>query len=119
VLNRTSSATGGAVGEQLLGATIDWVVAVSPSQCGRDTGVPVPRFADLPAPVLAKAKNEGYDDNGRKDTGEKLTGATYEGKEYLVQANISGELEAEEVVPHGNASDEKSKAHRRALQLPG
>jgi hypothetical protein len=89
VLNRTSSATGGAIGEQLLGATID--VAASPSQCGRDTGVPVPRFADLPAPILAKAKNEGYGGDGRKDNGEKLTGATFEGKVYLVQGNTSGE----------------------------
>jgi hypothetical protein len=113
VLNRTSSAAGGTIGEQLLGATIDRVIVASPSQRSRNTAVPVPRFADLPAAVLAKAQKEGYDDNGRKDNGEKLTGATYGGKEYLVQANVSGELEAEKVLLHGNANDETRKAPRQ------
>lgn len=77
---RTSGSSGGAIGEQLLGTTINQIVAASPSQWSRDTVVAVPLFADLPAPILAKAKKEGYDDNGRKDSGEKLTGVTYEGK---------------------------------------
>ncbi len=120
MLNRTPGSAGGTIGEQLLGTTIDRVVAASPSKWARNTAVPVPRFADLPAAVLAKAKNEGYDDNGRKDSGEKLTGVTYQGKVYLVQANNSGELEAEETLLHvgnqqtlhGNPNDEKGKAHR-------
>lgn len=51
----------------------------------------MPLLADLPAPVLAKTQKEGYDDNGRKGAGEKLTGVTYGGKVYLVQENISSE----------------------------
>lgn len=106
-----------------LEATIARVIAGSPSHFSRDTVVTASLFADLPAPILAKAKKEGYDANGRKPNGEKLTGATYDGKVYLVQENISSELEAEETllherihqIVHGNAKDPDGIALRQSL----
>lgn len=81
-----------------LEATIGRVIAGSTSHFSRDTVVTAPLFAVLPAPTLAKAKKEGYDKQGRKPNGEKLTEATYDGKVYLVQENISRELEAEKTL---------------------
>ena len=119
--NRTSGSAGGSIGKQLLGATIDRVVATAPNQWSRDTVVAVPMFADLLAPILAKAQKEGYDDNRSKGSDKKLTGVTYDGKEYLVQANVSGRTGsrgnavacARSSILHRNANDETRKAPRQ------
>lgn len=119
--NRSASAAGSTIGEQLLRTNIDRIIAASPGQWSRNTVVPVSLFSDLPAPVLAKAQKEGYDGNGRKDSGKKLTGITYDGKVYLVQANVSGRTGsrgnavacARSSILHRNANDETRKAPRQ------
>ena len=50
--------------------------------------------------VRAQAQRKRHDANSHKGNGEKVTGVSYEGKVYLVQENISSELEAEETLPH-------------------
>lgn len=123
MFNAKSGSIGNPIDASALESTIASVIAASPSQWSRDTVVTATLFADLPAPILAKAKNEGYDAHGRKSNGEKLTGVAYDGKVYLVQENISSELEAEETllherihqILHGNAEDENGKALRQSL----
>lgn len=123
MFNAKSGSVGNPIDTAALESTIASVIAASPSQWSRDTVVTATLFADLPAPILAKAKNEGYDAHGRKSNGEKLTGVAYDGKVYLVQENISSELEAEETllherlhqIVHGNAKDPEGKALRQTL----
>lgn len=123
MFNAKSGSWGNPIDATALEATIGRVIAGSPSHFSRDTVVTAPLFADLPASILAKAEKEGYDANGRKSNGEKLTGATYDGKVYLVQENISSELEAEETllherihqIVHGNAKDPDGIALRQSL----
>jgi len=123
MFNAKSGSWGNPLDTAALDVVIDRVTARSPSHFSRDTVVTAPLFADLPPPILAKAKNEGYDAHGRKTNGEKLTGVSYDGKVYLVQENISSELEAEETllherlhqIVHGNAKDPSGIALRQAL----
>lgn len=123
MFNAKSGSIGNPIDTATLESTIASVIAASPSQWSRDTVVTATLFADLPAPILAKAKAEGYDAHGRKSNGEKLTGVAYDGKVYLVQENISSEIEAEETllherihqILHGNAEDENGKALRQSL----
>jgi hypothetical protein len=106
-----------------LEATIGRITSASPSHFGRETVVWHPLFADLPSPILEKAKAEGYDEHGRHPNGYKIPGITYDGKVYLVQENISSELEAEETllherihqIIHGNAKDPDGVALRQSL----
>lgn len=123
MFNAKSGSIGNPIDTATLESTIASVIAASPSQWSRDTVVTATLFADLPAPILAKAKAEGYDAHGRKSNGEKLTGVAYDGKVYLVQENISSEIEAEETllherihqILHGNAEDKNGKALRQSL----
>lgn len=96
MLSTKSGSRGNPIDAAALEATIGRVIAGSPSHYAREAIVTAPRFLDLPAPILAKAQKEGYDARSHKPNGEKLTGATYDGKVYLVQVNISSELEAED-----------------------
>ena len=123
MFNAKSGSIGNPIDAAALESTIASVIAASPSQWRRDTVVTATLFADLPAPIVEKAKAEGYDAHGRNRDGQKLTGATYDGKVYLVQENISSEIEAEETllherihqILHGNAEDENGKALRQSL----
>ncbi|MDO8346295.1 MAG: hypothetical protein Q7S85_00185 [Rugosibacter sp.] len=123
MFNAKSGAWGNPLDMATLDAVIDRVIAGSPSHFARETVITVPLFADLPAPILAQAKQEGYDQHGRNASGHKLTGVTYEGKVYLVQENISSELEAEETLLHershpilnGNAKDPNGLELRNSL----
>lgn len=123
MFNAKSGSVGNPIDTAALESTIASVIAASPSQWSRDTVVTATLFADLPAPIVEKAKAEGYDAHGRNRDGQKLTGATYDGKVYLVQENITSEIEAEETllherihqILHGNAEDENGKALRQSL----
>jgi len=96
MFNAKSGSRGNPVDAAALEATIDRITAVSPSHYACEAIVTAPRFRDLPAPILEKAKAEGYDDYGRHPSGYKIPGVTYDGKINLVQENISSELAAEE-----------------------
>lgn len=85
---RSSGTSGGTIGEQLLGATVDRVIAASPGHFGREAVVAAARFSYLPAPIREQAKAEGYDDNGKHRDGYKMAGATYDDKVYLVHEKI-------------------------------
>lgn len=123
MFNAKSGSIGNPIDTATLESTIASVIAASPSQWSRDTVVTATLFADLPAPIVEKAKAEGYDAHGRNRDGQKLTGVAYDGKVYLVQENISSEIEAEETllherihqILHGNAEDENGKALRQSL----
>lgn len=58
----------------------------------------VARFDDLPAPILAAAQEQGYDNS---NTSERIPRVTYKGSIYLVQENPTSELEVEETLWHG------------------
>ena len=49
------------------------------------TVVVAPTFNALPAPILAYAKKQGYDNTSAN---ERITGVAYRGKVYLIQENI-------------------------------
>jgi hypothetical protein len=72
-----------------LDAVIDRVL-VGDKAAGQAVVV-VPRFDDLPAAVLAKAKVDGYDNTSAN---ERITGVTYKGEIDLVQENIPSALVA-------------------------
>lgn len=122
LFNRASQSSG-TIRQDALDSVIDRVIAASPSHFSRDTVVSTPAFSGLPEPVRAEAQNEGYDENGRKADGQKITGVAYDGKVYLVQGNLSGELEAEETllherihqILHGNAKDPNGTELRQSL----
>jgi N12 class adenine-specific DNA methylase len=121
--NASVRARGNPLDAAALEATIGRITSASPSHFGRETVVWHPLFADLPSPILEKAKAEGYDEHGRHPNGYKIPGITYDGKVYLVQENISSELEAEETllherihqIVHGNAKDPDGVALRQSL----
>ncbi len=87
MFNAKSGSRGNPLDLATLKATIDRVVAGSPSHFSRDAVVTAPLFSDLPEAVRAMAENEGYDAHGRNASGQELTGVTYDGKEILVQEN--------------------------------
>jgi hypothetical protein len=123
MFNAKSGSRGNPLDAAALEATIGGITSASPSHFGRETVVWHPLFADLPSPILEKAKAEGYDEHGRHPNGYKIPGITYDGKVYLVQENISSELEAEETllherihqIVHGNAKDPDGIALRQSL----
>ena len=91
--NATVRTWGNPLDTATLESIIGRIISASPSHWGRETVIPVVRFADLDPAIIAKAKAEGYDAQGRKANGETVSGVTYDGKVYLVQENISAELE--------------------------
>ncbi len=80
-------------------ATLDAVVArvILREKSNGHAPIVVARFEDLPAPILAAAKKQGYDNKNPKD---RIKGVAYFGRVYLVQENIQSELEAEEALLH-------------------
>ena len=73
-------------------ATLDTVIARVTAKWkgdGQASVVTVGRFDDLPAPILAAAKEQGYDNTS---TSERIPGVTYKGKVYLIHENITSKV---------------------------
>lgn len=103
-------------------AALDRVIKRVTSQWkgGAQTVVVASTFDDLPAPILAHAQKQGYDN---ASTDERITGVAYRSKVYLVQENIPSEALAEETLFHervhqvlrGNINDPKGEKLKFAL----